>query len=90
MHMDARTIEKYLKFGLVYGLKTLEITDSMVKIEFRAPTKKGVVPAQVKEDPAVLEKIEEFKKKQKETTDLDELSIMNPEAYEEYLANKET
>lgn len=86
--MDARSIEKYLSYGTKYNLKTLEITKDVVKIEFRAPVRK--IEAQLPIDPEVLKKVREYAKKQAENLELDELQILNPEAYEDRLANADT
>lgn len=86
--MDARSIEKYLSYGSKYNLKTLEITKDVVKIEFRAPVRK--TEAQLPIDPEVLKKVREYAKKQAENLELDELQILNPEAYEDRLANADT
>lgn len=87
--MDARTIEKYLKLGREYKIKSLEINPDQVKIEFmEVPTETTVVNPTV--DKVVTQKLEEYKKEQQRALDLDELSVMNPEAYEEHLAEKET
>lgn len=86
--MDARTIEKYLKYGSKYNLKTLEIGTDIVKIEFREPMVKPeeVIPV----DPMVVKKVNEYMEKQRQAVELDELQIMNPEAFEEHLANADS
>jgi hypothetical protein len=86
--MDARTIEKYLKYGSKYNLKTLEIGTDLVKIEFREPVEK-TEPA-IPVDPKVVKKVEEYMEKQRQAIELDELQIMNPEAFEEHLANADS
>lgn len=86
--MDARTVEKYIKHGIKYNLKTLEIGKDLVKIEFREPMEK--IEAATPIDPEVKKKVEEYLEKQREAIELDELQILNPEAFEEHLANADS
>lgn len=86
--MDARTIEKYLKYGSKYNLKTLEIGTDLVKIEFRDPVAEteAIIPV----DTRVVKKVDEYMEKQRQAIELDELQIMNPVAFEEHLANADS
>lgn len=86
--MDARTIEKYLKYGSKYNLKTLEIGTDLVKIEFRYPVDKIEIISPI--DPQVVKKVDEYMEKQRQAIELDELQIMNPVAFEEHLANADS
>lgn len=85
--MDARTIEKYIKMGKTHGLKTLEIDKGKIRIEYRLP-RREVLPAEAVQipDPVAVAKVNEYLKRQREAIELDELQLMNPEAYEEQLA----
>lgn len=75
----AKKLEKIVKIGQKYGLKSVEVSENMIKIEFNEAIPAKRAPKLTKEQKDALER-------ERERLVMDEMQILDPAAYEEYLA----
>jgi hypothetical protein len=73
---------RLVKIGKKYNLKSVEVTDSFIRIEFNESSTPIADKKSSKRDKRILE---EFK----ESAYLEEMQLLDPEAYEEELMKKD-
>lgn len=77
-------VKALLKLGVQYNLKSLEVTQTSVKIEFNEAK-------EVKSDdkpPQLTPEQQEFIKKKQIEAELDEMQLLDPVKYEELLSKE--
>lgn len=78
-----KTVEKWCKLARKYNLKSLEVCENAVKIELNETLA-------TKRDRKLTKSQLEFLENEREQQVMDEMQILDPEAYEEALAHADT